>query len=69
MNHIHRLTQERDDARATLASAQDELTRLMAYLDSPKFAWPEGDYVHIRTDLMPKLVSLRSAMAEGGWTS
>ena len=59
MNHIHTLTRQRDDARATIEDVRNELNELLAYLDSDKFGTPDGDYVHIRTDLMPKLLKLR----------
>lgn len=62
MNHIHRLTAERDEARAVISSTAEELHELVAYLTSPKFSWPDGDYVHIRTDLMPKLIALRNTL-------
>jgi len=61
MNYIARLTAERDAAAATLDGARGELAELLAYLASDKFAGA-GDYVHVRTDLMPKLLALRLAM-------
>lgn len=66
MNHIHRLTAERDAARAALASAQAELNDLLGYLSSSKFtSAPDADHVHVRTDLMPRLLRLRLTMQEG----
>ena len=65
MNHIHRLTAERDAARAALASAQDELNDLLGYLSGSKFtSTPDADHVHVRTDLMPRLLRLRLALGE-----
>jgi hypothetical protein len=61
MNYIARLTAERDAARATIEGARDELGELLAYLASDKFAG-DGDFVHVRTDLMPKLMQLRLTM-------
>ena len=57
-NHIQTLTQQRDDARATISGTRDALNELLGYLGSDKFSGG-GDYVHIRTDLMPKLLTLR----------
>jgi hypothetical protein len=66
MSHIARLTSERDAARVALAAAQAELQALLEYLSSDKFrAAPDADYVHIRTDLMPRLLRLRLALSEG----
>lgn len=62
MNHITWLTQERATALATIEGAKDELDGILAYLCSDKFAWPDSDYVHVRTDIMPKLLALRSAL-------
>jgi hypothetical protein len=65
MNHIARLTSDRDAARAVLNDAREELADLLAYLSSDKFGAPDGDYIHIRTDLMPRLLRLRLALSEG----
>jgi hypothetical protein len=58
MNYIQQLQTERDAKSCQLAEIQRELLDLMIYLQTDKFAWPDQDYVHIRTDLMPKLQSL-----------
>jgi hypothetical protein len=62
MNHIARLTAERDTARGQLADAEQELAAILAYLQSDKFAAPDCDYVHVRTDILPKLTRLRAAL-------
>lgn len=62
MNHIARVTEQRDAAHAAIAAAQDELQDLLAYLSSDKFHGLDADHVHIRTDLMPRLLRLRAAM-------
>ena len=62
MNHIHRLTADRDEAHAQIDAARQELNDLLAYLRSDKFAGTDGDFVHISTDLWPKLVALRFAL-------
>lgn len=54
-NHIHRLMRERDDAVAQLREVRDQLTALQHYLTSAKFAGPDADYVHVRTDILPKI--------------
>lgn len=66
MNHIARLTSDRDAARVALAAAQAELQTLLEYLGSSKFtSAPDADHVHVRTDLMPRLLRLRLALSEG----
>jgi hypothetical protein len=59
MNHIARLTEQRDGATQRLATVRDELDSLLAYLTSPKFTAPDCDYAHVSTDLLPKLQRIR----------
>lgn len=59
MNHIHRLMSERDEARETIRETRNELTDLIRYLSSSKFTAPDCDYVHVRTDMLPKLMALQ----------
>jgi hypothetical protein len=56
-----RLTSRAEDADC----AERQVDRLVAYLSSPKFQGADSDYVHIRTDLMPKLMALRLTLASG----
>ena len=62
-NHIHNLTAERDALRATIADSTTELLELLTYLASAKFAGPDNDYIHLRTDLWPRLQRLRATLA------
>jgi hypothetical protein len=65
MNYIARLTSELGDARAQLDAARAELNDLLVYLGSSKFtSAPDADHVHVRTDLMPKLVALRLTLSQ-----
>lgn len=59
MNHIARLTNERDDARDVIRRARDALTEIELYLTSSKFWAPGDDYVHVRTDMLPKISAVR----------
>ena len=61
MNHITRLTTDRSEALEQLANARELVLELEAYLLSAKFAG-DNDYVHVRTDLLPKLAHVRSAL-------
>jgi len=62
MNHIARLTGERLEALEQLSEARALVLELEAYLLSSKFHGPDNDYVHVRTDLLPKLARVRSAL-------
>lgn len=62
MNHIARLISERDEARAVIRDARNALTDIERYLSSAKFVWPQNDYVHVRTDILPKIASVRFAL-------
>ena len=57
-NHIHRLIRERDEAQQQLADVREALADLRTYLASSKFQGLDADYIHIRTDLVPKLIDL-----------
>jgi hypothetical protein len=62
MNHIARLTTDRNEALEQLSAARELILELEAYLLSAKFAGPDNDYVHVRTDLLPKLAHVRGAL-------
>jgi hypothetical protein len=48
MNHIHRLTQEREEWYQRFLKMQDDLIDLQAYLGSGKFHGIENDWVSAR---------------------
>jgi hypothetical protein len=58
-NYIKRLEQERWLLREQLTSARKQVAAIEAYLLSDKFHGPENDYVHVRTDMLPKLAALK----------
>jgi hypothetical protein len=62
MNHIARLTGERFKALEQLTAARELVLELEAYLMSAKFQGADNDYVHVRTDMLPKLAQVRSAL-------
>ena len=64
MNYINRLQSDLTSARAQQAAVASELNDLLSYLSSDKFGGPDCDYIHIRTDLMPKLMALRSTLTD-----
>ena len=66
MNHIARLTSERDEARAAIRAAREELASIECYLTSSKFAAPDCDYVHVRTDILPKIAKVRFGLLVEG---
>lgn len=59
MNYIQSLREANDEKIATICAAVEELTNLMAYLQTSKFQGPDMDYVQIKTDLFPKLREIR----------
>lgn len=59
MNYIQSLREANDEKTALICGAVEELTSLMAYLESNKFQGPDNDFVHIKTDLFPKLREIR----------
>jgi hypothetical protein len=65
MNHIARLTMERDNLRAQLAKVRNELTDMERYYTSDKFSGPDNDYAHVRTDLLHRLSNVRFMTIEG----
>ena len=64
MNHIAKLTRQRANALEALRDARELVEELEAYLLSSKFHGPDNDYVHVRTDLLPKLAHVRGALLE-----
>jgi hypothetical protein len=40
-------------------AAREALTEIECYLTSPKFSGPDADYVHVRTDILPKIAAVR----------
>jgi hypothetical protein len=65
MNHIARLTTDRDEAWQAMREARDMLSEIERYLTSSKFAAPDADYVHVRTDILPKIARARFALIQG----
>jgi hypothetical protein len=57
-NYIKRLEDENKALRAQLLEARDAIIEDQLYLLSSKFQGPDNDYVHIRTDMLPKLCKL-----------
>ena len=57
-NFIHRVIRERDEAHQQLRQVRD----IEHYLTSTKFTnSPDDDYVHVRTDILPKIAAVRFA--------
>lgn len=65
MNHIARLIQERDEAQRIAREARDMLAEVEIYLTSSKFSAPDADYVHVRTDILPKISAVRFKLIDG----
>jgi hypothetical protein len=61
-NHIHRIMREREEAIQQLRQVCKMLCDIEVYLTSAKFtSSPDDDYVHVRTDILPKIAAVRFA--------
>jgi hypothetical protein len=59
-NYIKRLEADRRALECQLIDVRNELTELLTYLNSSKFQGDGNDYVHVSTDIFPKLAELRT---------
>ena len=59
MNYIKRLENENLELKGKLAIVNAMLLETIGYLMTDKFAGIENDYVHVRTDILPKLAEIR----------
>jgi len=64
MNYIKSLEQERWLLREQIIAARKHIAAIEAYLLSDKFHGAENDYVHVRTDMLPKLAALKSELLD-----
>jgi hypothetical protein len=61
-NHIHRIIREREETQQQLRQVREMLCDIELYLTSAKFTnSPDDDYVHVRTDILPKIAAVRFA--------
>lgn len=58
-NYIKRLEREKQDALAALTATNLKLAEIQSYLLSAKFSGVDSDYVHVRTDILPKITEAR----------
>ena len=59
MNYIRRLESENRALRLQLQDTRQQLIDLEVYLASSKFTGPDADYVHVSTDILPKISRVR----------
>ena len=55
---------EREEYAVTMREALEELGVILHYLQSSKFSWPDKDYVHVRSDILPKLTRLNMTLSK-----
>lgn len=60
-NYIHRLQHEKEELAQQLRAVREQLADIERYLSGPKFQAPGDDYVHVRTDILPKIRAARFA--------
>ena len=64
MNYITHLQNVREEYATTMHVAREELRDILHYLQSSKFSGPDADYVHVRTDILPKLTRLNMTLSK-----
>ncbi len=62
MNYISFLQDKNEAQSRATAEAITMLSDLMAYLESSKFHGDGNDYVHVRTDIFPKIREIRMSL-------
>ena len=62
MNYIKQLQTNLHEAFDAKVEARMQLTEILSYLASDKFKGDGNDYVHVSTDIYPKLIHLRNML-------
>jgi len=62
VNYISFLQDKNEAQGRATAEAITMLSDLMAYLESSKFQGDGNDYVHVRTDIFPKIREIRMSL-------
>jgi hypothetical protein len=62
VNYIQSLQESNAEKLTLISEAVEELTSLMAYLQTPKFHGTGNDYVQISTDIFPRLRAIRMGL-------
>jgi hypothetical protein len=62
MNYINFLQDKNEAQGRSVAEAVTLLSDLMSYLESGKFSGPDKDYVHVSTDIFPKIREIRMSL-------
>ena len=62
MNYINFLQDKNEAQGRAMAEAVTLLSDLMSYLESSKFQGPDNDYVHVSTDIFPKVREIRMSL-------
>lgn len=62
MNYISFLQEKNEAQGRAMAEAVTLLSDLMTYLESSKFQGSDNDYVHVKTDIFPKIREIRMSL-------
>lgn len=62
MNYISFLQDKNEAQGRAMAEAVTLLSDLMTYLESSKFQGSDNDYVHVKTDIFPKIREIRMSL-------
>lgn len=60
MNYIKQLQSQNEALTKTLSQVNEEMISILKYLRSEKFQGFENDYVHVGTDMVPKLEVIKN---------
>ncbi len=58
MNHILKMKLDKQETTEKIWNCEEKLVELLIYLSSSKFSSVGDDYIHVSTDLKPKLYEL-----------
>jgi hypothetical protein len=61
VTYAARMTAERDTYADQLDSVRNLLIEIEVYLASPKFHGADNDFIHVTTDILPKIRAARVA--------
>jgi len=62
MNYINYLQDKNEAQGRAVAEAITLLSDLMSYLESSKFKGADNDFVHVSTDIFPKIREIRMSL-------
>jgi hypothetical protein len=62
MNYIKKIQQENEALKEGINLVIGEFIELQKYLNSDKFNGIENDYIHVKTDIYPKITAIKTIL-------